>query len=77
MSNGLFNNLPSLLHSEKETFFEKIKGDKKVSLYRVVSIEEISISEKVDRYFIIYLHLVFDNAKSYAFISVVHLFFER
>lgn len=74
MSNGLFNNLTSLIHSEKEIFSEKIKGDKKVSLNRVVSIEEISISEKIDRCFIIYLHLVFDNAKSYIFISVVHLF---
>lgn len=68
MSNGFFNNLPSLFHSEKEIFSEKVKDDKKVSLYRVVSIEEISISEKIDKYFIIYLRLVenFDNAKSYA-----------
>lgn len=74
MSNGLFNNLPSLLHREKETFSEKIKGDKKILLYKVVSIEEISISERINRYLIVYLHVVFDNAKSYAFISVVHFF---
>lgn len=73
MSNSLFNNLASLLLSEKETFSERIKGDK-VSLYRVISIKEISSSEKIGRYFIIYLHLVSDKGKSYAFISVVHLF---
>lgn len=40
----------------------------------MVSIEEISSSEIIGRYFIIYLHLVSDKVKSYTFISVVHLF---
>lgn len=78
MSNNLFNNLASLLLSEKEIVSERIKGDKTVVLiirsgqYRGnLFLSSVALRKSVGISF--YLSAtVSDKAKSYTFISIVH-----